>query len=66
MVEARSISPIYAVSASKIGANDSEIFARVIVPLAVPHILTAVRVAPASMGDPRRLGADAAQQCLGR
>lgn len=39
------ISPIYVRVARTLGATDREIFARVIVPLAVPHLLTAVRVA---------------------
>ena len=39
------ISPIYVRVAKTLGASDAEIFGRVIVPLAVPHILTAVRVA---------------------
>src|SRR5436190_3758550 len=39
------ISPIYVRVAETLGARDAEIFTRVIVPLAVPHILTAVRVA---------------------
>ena len=39
------ISPIYVRVARTLGANDLEIFGRVIVPLTVPHILTAVRVA---------------------
>ncbi|MDQ2779100.1 MAG: ABC transporter permease [Pseudomonadota bacterium] len=39
------ISPIYVRVARTLGASDSEIFAKVIVPLTVPHILTAVRVA---------------------
>ncbi|KQP20030.1 ABC transporter permease [Pseudorhodoferax sp. Leaf267] len=39
------ISPIYVRVARTLGANDFEIFAKVIVPLTVPHILTAVRVA---------------------
>ena len=39
------ISPIYVRVARTLGASDAEIFARVIVPLAVPHILTAIRVA---------------------
>ncbi len=39
------ISPIYVRVAETLGASDAEIFTRVIVPLAVPHILTAVRVA---------------------
>jgi len=39
------ISPIYVRVARTLGANDAEIFAKVIVPLTVPHILTAIRVA---------------------
>lgn len=39
------ISPIYIKVARTLGATDLEIFGRVIVPLTVPHILTAVRVA---------------------
>ena len=39
------ISPIYVRVARTLGANDAEIFAKVILPLTVPHILTAVRVA---------------------
>jgi NitT/TauT family transport system permease protein len=39
------ISPIYVRVARTLGATDSEIFARVIVPLTVPHMLTALRVA---------------------
>ena len=39
------ISPLYVRVARTLGANDFEIFAKVIVPLTVPHILTAVRVA---------------------
>ncbi|MCA0326585.1 MAG: ABC transporter permease [Proteobacteria bacterium] len=39
------ISPIYVRVARTLGANDLEIFAKVIVPLTVPHILTAIRVA---------------------
>lgn len=39
------ISPLYVRVARTLGASDGEIFARVIVPLTVPHILTAVRVA---------------------
>jgi NitT/TauT family transport system permease protein len=39
------ISPIYIKVARTLGARDAEIFAKVIVPLTVPHILTAVRVA---------------------
>jgi NitT/TauT family transport system permease protein len=39
------ISPIYVRVARTLGAGDAEIFAKVIVPLTVPHILTAVRVA---------------------
>jgi NitT/TauT family transport system permease protein len=39
------ISPIYVRVARTLGARDLEIFARIIVPLTFPHILTAVRVA---------------------
>jgi len=39
------ISPIYVRVARTLGARDAEIFARVIVPLTVPHMLTALRVA---------------------
>jgi NitT/TauT family transport system permease protein len=39
------ISPIYVRVARTLGAADAEIFAKVIVPLTVPHILTAIRVA---------------------
>jgi NitT/TauT family transport system permease protein len=39
------ISPIYVRVARTLGANDAEIFAKVIVPLTVPHILTSLRVA---------------------
>ena len=39
------ISPIYVRVARTLGANDGEIFGKVIVPLAVPHMLTALRVA---------------------
>jgi NitT/TauT family transport system permease protein len=39
------ISPIYVRVARTLGAGDAEIFAKVIVPLTVPHILTALRVA---------------------
>ncbi len=39
------ISPIYIRVARTLGATDMEIFARVIIPLAVPHVLTALRVA---------------------
>lgn len=39
------ISPIYVRVARTLGATDEEIFRRVIVPLAVPHMLTALRVA---------------------
>ncbi|MDI3379857.1 ABC transporter permease [Xenophilus aerolatus] len=39
------ISPIFVRVARTLGANDFEIFAKVIVPLTVPHILTAIRVA---------------------
>lgn len=39
------ISPLYVRVARTLGATDAEIFRRVIVPLTVPHLLTAVRVA---------------------
>lgn len=39
------ISPIFVKVARTLGASDLEIFRKVIVPLTVPHILTAVRVA---------------------
>lgn len=39
------ISPIFVRVARTLGANDREIFRKVIMPLAVPHILTAIRVA---------------------
>ena len=39
------ISPIYVRVARTLGARDYEIFAKVIVPMTVPHLLTAVRVA---------------------
>ena len=39
------ISPIYVRVARTLGATDREIFTKVIVPLTVPHMLTAVRVA---------------------
>ena len=39
------ISPIFIKVARTLGARDFEIFRKVIIPLAVPHILTAVRVA---------------------
>lgn len=39
------ISPIFIKVARTLGANDAEIFFRVIVPLTTPHILTALRVA---------------------
>jgi NitT/TauT family transport system permease protein len=39
------ISPIYVRVARTLGAHDGEIFRRIIVPLAFPHMLTAVRVA---------------------
>ena len=39
------ISPIYVRVARTLGATDAELFRRVIIPLAVPHILTALRVA---------------------
>ena len=38
------ISPIFVRVARTLGATDLEIFRKVIVPLAVPHILTALRV----------------------
>ena len=39
------ISPIYVRVARTLGATDGEIFRKVIMPLAVPHMLTALRVA---------------------
>jgi sulfonate transport system permease protein len=39
------ISPIYVRVARTLGATDAEIFRKVIVPLTVPHMLTALRVA---------------------
>ncbi|MGE0851939.1 MAG: ABC transporter permease [Hyphomicrobiaceae bacterium] len=39
------ISPIYVRVARTLGATDGEIFRKVILPLAVPHMLTALRVA---------------------
>jgi NitT/TauT family transport system permease protein len=39
------ISPLYVRVARTLGATDGEIFRKVIVPLTVPHILTALRVA---------------------
>jgi NitT/TauT family transport system permease protein len=39
------ISPIYVRVSRTLGASDSEIFRKVIVPLTVPHLLTALRVA---------------------
>jgi NitT/TauT family transport system permease protein len=39
------ISPIYVRVARTLGATDAEIFRRVILPLTVPHMLTALRVA---------------------
>jgi NitT/TauT family transport system permease protein len=39
------ISPIFIKVARTLGASDLEIFGKVIVPLTIPHILTAVRVA---------------------
>ena len=44
------ISPIFIKVARTLGASDLEIFGKVIVPLTVPHILTAVRVALAWRG----------------
>ena len=39
------VSPIYIKVARTLGATETEIFTRVVVPLTVPHILTAIRVA---------------------
>jgi len=39
------ISPIFIRVAKTLGATDGEVFRKVVLPLAVPHILTAVRVA---------------------
>jgi NitT/TauT family transport system permease protein len=39
------ISPIYLRVARTLGATDLEIFSKVVIPLAVPHVLTALRVA---------------------
>ena len=39
------ISPIYVRVARTLGATDGEIFRKVIIPLTVPHMLTALRVA---------------------
>ncbi|BBK33912.1 ABC transporter permease [Allostella humosa] len=39
------ISPIYLRVARTLGANDREIFLKVVVPMTVPHMLTALRVA---------------------
>jgi NitT/TauT family transport system permease protein len=39
------INPIYVRVARTLGASDSEIFRKVIIPLTVPHMLTALRVA---------------------
>ena len=39
------ISPIFIRVARTLGASDAELFGKVIVPLTIPHILTAVRVA---------------------
>jgi NitT/TauT family transport system permease protein len=39
------ISPLYVRVARTLGATDGEIFRKVILPLTVPHILTALRVA---------------------
>jgi NitT/TauT family transport system permease protein len=39
------ISPIFIKVARTLGASDFEIFRKVIIPLTIPHILTAVRVA---------------------
>jgi len=39
------ISPIFVKVARTLGATDGEIFRRVVIPLALPHVLTALRVA---------------------
>jgi NitT/TauT family transport system permease protein len=39
------INPLFIRVARTLGATDWEIFARVVVPLALPHVLTALRVA---------------------
>lgn len=39
------VSPIYIKVARTLGATEFEVFAKVVVPLTIPHILTAVRVA---------------------
>ncbi|WP_234050218.1 MULTISPECIES: ABC transporter permease [unclassified Xanthobacter] len=39
------IPPIYVQAARALGANDRELFSRVVLPLALPHVLTAARVA---------------------
>ena len=39
------MSPIYVRVARTLGATDAELFRRVVIPLAVPHMLTALRVA---------------------
>jgi NitT/TauT family transport system permease protein len=39
------ISPIFVRVARTLGASDGEIFRKVVVPMAVPHVLTALRVA---------------------
>src|SRR6478672_9891445 len=39
------VNPIFVRVARTLGANDGEIFRKVILPLAVPHVLTALRVA---------------------
>ena len=39
------INPLFVRAARALGATDAEIFARVVIPLAVPHVLTALRVA---------------------
>lgn len=41
----RSIDPIFVKAARVLGANNREIFVKVVLPLAVPHLLTALRVA---------------------
>src|SRR3989337_2799000 len=39
------INPLFIRVARTLGATDGEIFRRVVIPLAVPHVLTALRVA---------------------
>lgn len=60
------ISPIFIRVAKTLGASDLEIFAKVIIPLTMPHILTAVRVAlGVSWATPVASELVAAQQGLG-